>query len=47
MESNLKIITNTKITKGFQHWKKMFEENEPIRNKYRVKVLAYGYAQGM
>ena len=24
----------------------MFEENEPMRNKYGVKVLAYGHPQG-
>ena len=42
----MKIITSAKINKGFQHWKKMFEENEPMRNKYGVKVLAYGHPPG-
>ena len=42
----MKIIINAKITKGFQHWKKMFKENEPMRNKYGVKVLVYGHPPG-
>ena len=42
----MKTITNAKIIKGFQNWKRMFEENEPMRNKYRVKVLAFGHRQG-
>ena len=42
----MKIIISAKISKGFQNWKKMFEENEPMRNKYGVKVLAYGHQQG-
>ena len=42
----MKTITNSKIIKGFQNWKKMFEENEPMRNKYRVKVLAFRHLQG-
>ena len=42
----MKIITNAKINKGFQHWQMKFEENEPMRNKYRVKVLAYRHPQG-
>ncbi len=42
----MKIIIRAIIIKGFQNWKKMFEENEPMRNKYRVKVLAFGHLQG-
>ena len=41
----MKTITNAKIIKGFQNWKRMLE-NEPMRNKYGVKVLAYGHPPG-
>tara|TARA_B100001027_G_scaffold198420_1_gene156523 strand:- start:291 stop:572 length:282 start_codon:yes stop_codon:yes gene_type:complete len=42
----LKIITSDKNIKDFQNWKRMFEENELMRNKYRIKVLAFGHPQG-
>ena len=42
----MKIISSARISKNLQYWKKMFEENEPVRNKYIVKVLTYGYPQG-
>ena len=39
----MKIITNAKITKGYEHWKQMFEENENLRQEYGLSVLAYGH----
>jgi hypothetical protein len=39
----MKIITNVEITKGYQHWKEMFEANETLRKKYGLHVLAYGH----
>ncbi len=39
----MKIITNAKITNGYQHWKEMFEANEELRKKYGLHVLAYGH----
>ena len=42
----MKIISSARISKNLQYWKKMFEENEPVRNKYIVKVLTYGHPQG-
>ena len=39
----MKIITNAKITKGYEHWKQMFEENEKLRQEYGLNVLAYGH----
>ena len=39
----MKIITNAKITKGYEHWKQMFEENENLRQEYGLNVLAYGH----
>ena len=39
----MKIITNAKITKGYEHWKQMFEGNENLRQEYGLNVLAYGH----
>ena len=39
----MKIITNAKITKGYEHWKQMFEENENLRQEYGLNVLDYGH----
>ena len=41
----MKIITNAEITKGYQHWKEMFEANETLRKKYGLHVLAYGHSK--
>ena len=30
----MKIITNAKITKGYEYWKQMFEENENLREEF-------------
>ena len=38
----MKIITNAKITKGYEHWKQMFEENENLRQEYGLNVLPMG-----
>tara|TARA_B100000902_G_C26465078_1_gene507363 strand:+ start:113 stop:388 length:276 start_codon:yes stop_codon:yes gene_type:complete len=42
----MKIITNAEITKGYQHWKEMFNSNESLRRDYGVNVIAYGHPQG-
>ena len=42
----MKIISSARISKNLQYWKKMFKENEPMRNKYIVKVLTYKHPHG-
>ena len=37
----MKIISHAKITKGYEHWKQAFDENESLRQEYGVTVLAY------
>ena len=39
----MKIISHAKLTKGYEHWKQAFDENESLRQKYGVTVLAYGH----
>ena len=39
----MKIISHAKITKGYEHWKQAFDENESLRQEYGVTVLAYGH----
>ena len=36
----MKIISHAKLTKGYEHWKQMFEENENLRQEYGLNVLA-------
>ena len=37
----MKIISHAKLTKGYEHWKQAFDENESLRQEYGVTVLAY------
>ena len=39
----MKIIINAEITKGYELWKKLFLSTDSQREKYGVKVLAYGH----
>ena len=39
----MQIIMNFEISKGYQTWKSSFLKSEPIRQKYNVKILAYGH----
>ena len=38
----MKIIINAEITKGYELWKNLFLSTDSQREKYGVKVLAYG-----
>ncbi len=39
----MKLIMNSEITKGYETWKNLFLSVEHIREKYGVKILAYGH----
>ena len=39
----MKIIINVEITKGYETWKNLFLSVDDVREKYGVKVLAYGH----
>ena len=39
----MKIISHAKLTKGYEHWKQAFDENESLRQEYGGTVLAYGH----
>ena len=39
----MKIIMNVEITEGYAKWKQLFESADAAREKYGVKVLAYGH----
>ena len=39
----MKIIINAEITKGYETWKNLFLSVDHVREKYGVKVLAYGH----
>ena len=39
----MKIISHAKITKGYEHWKQAFDENDSLRQEYGVTALAYGH----
>ena len=36
------IIANFKISKGYETWKQAFLDNHEMREKYGIKVLAFG-----
>ena len=36
------IIGNFKVSKGYETWKQAFLDNHEMREKYGIKVLAYG-----
>ena len=39
----MKIISSVELTKGYQHWKSLFDANEQLRSEHGVKVLAVGH----
>jgi len=39
----MKIIMNVEISEGYEKWKQLFESADDAREKYGVKVLAYGH----
>ena len=42
----MKIIMSVEITQGYEKWKKLFLSVDSLREKYGIKVLAYGHPQG-
>ena len=42
----MKIIMNVEITEGYEKWKKLFLSVDTHREKYGIKVLAYGHPKG-
>ena len=42
----MKLIMNVEITEGYEKWKKLFLSVDAQREKYGVKVLAYGHPKG-
>ena len=42
----MKIIINAEITKGYELWKNLFLSTDSQREKYGIKVLAYGHPKG-
>ena len=41
----MKIILNAEITQGYEKWKTLFLSVDAPREKYGVKVLAYGHSK--
>ena len=41
----MKIIMSAELTKGYELWKNLFLGTDSQREKYGVKVLAYGHAK--
>jgi len=39
----MKLIINVEITKGYETWKNLFLSVDHTREKYGIKVLAYGH----
>jgi len=39
----MKIIMNVKINEGYAKWKDLFLSVDAQRDKYGIKVLAYGH----
>ena len=39
----MKIIMNVEINEGYEKWKQLFLSADDAREKYGVKVLAYGH----
>ena len=39
----MKIIMNVEISEGYEKWKELFDSSHDAREKYGVKVLAYGH----
>ena len=41
----MKIIMNVKINEGYEKWKDLFLSVDAQREKYGIKVLAYGHSK--
>ena len=41
----MKLIITAELTQGYELWKNLFLATDSQREKYGVKVLAYGHAQ--
>ena len=39
----MKIISSVELTKGYAHWRGLFDANEALRQEHGVKVLAVGH----
>lgn len=39
----MKIISSVELSKGYQHWRSLFDANEDLRLQHGVKVLAVGH----
>ena len=39
----MKIIMNVEINEGYEKWKQLFLSADAAREKYGIKVLAYGH----
>ena len=39
----MKIIMNVEINEGYEKWKQLFLNADAAREKYGIKVLAYGH----
>ena len=39
----MKIIMNVEINEGYEKWKQLFVSADDAREKYGIKVLAYGH----
>ena len=39
------ILENFKVSKGYETWKKAFLDNQKIRGKHDIKVLAFGQSE--
>ena len=39
----MKIIMNVEIAQGYEKWKQLFLSADAAREKYGIKVLAYGH----
>ena len=40
----MKLIMNFEVSKGYETWKKAFLDNEPMRQRHNINLLAYGHA---
>ena len=41
----MKLIISAELTKGYELWKNLFLSTDSQREKYGIKVLAYGHAK--
>ena len=40
----MKLIMNFEVSKGYETWKKAFLDNEPMRQRHNINLLAFGHA---